>query len=276
MGTDSKQIKRMTMFENLETLKDDLDSYDIAEHKRNEEKIRDISKAGYLYFLITDAKCKIGITKKLSNRIQKHLTYISEQFTRIYVSELCTNFRLIENEFKALFKDYIIIGGEWFDSQRISSYIGFLNNVKYEFADNCKEVNDNEIDELIFNYFHSKDIEIAVRNYAYKQFFDRCVWLFLNISSETKRMIDLSNVKSFDDIVSNMTNIGNILSIGCEEIANMNILLSELDKHNIREDIYEKYKFGENLIDFSEIYFDSLKNEIDTFKENNNKNYNKE
>lgn len=87
---------------------------------------------GFVYFIITNSKCKIGITTSLHDRIRSlNNILIDDEIKYIYVTKLCSNNKDIENSFKNNFKKNNIFG-EWYEKKFITEYINYLSIITIE------------------------------------------------------------------------------------------------------------------------------------------------
>jgi hypothetical protein len=102
---------------------------------------------GWVYLIITERHCKIGITSDLNSRLQMIKNQVvTESIQRIYISPLCKNNRKLEKQFKICFKN-TNVKNEWYSLERISEYLSFLQNVEYVFPDINKEIEEELWDQ---------------------------------------------------------------------------------------------------------------------------------
>lgn len=94
---------------------------------------------GWVYLIITERHCKIGITSDLNSRLQTMKNQVgTESIQRIYISPLCENNKKLERQFKVCFQD-TNVKNEWYSLEKLSEYLSFLQNAEYVFPDINKE-----------------------------------------------------------------------------------------------------------------------------------------
>lgn len=94
---------------------------------------------GWVYLIITERHCKIGITSDLNSGLQTMKNQVgTESIQRIYISPLCENNKKLERQFKVCFQD-TNVKNEWYSLEKLSEYLSFLQNAEYVFPDINKE-----------------------------------------------------------------------------------------------------------------------------------------